>query len=91
MTDALEIQRKAPVMIFLPRIARSLHHPALAVVLGLVLLGVAIFGLVSGDIPKLWAILILVVGALNVLRAVPHPGASRPEGSSSKVDAAATS
>jgi hypothetical protein len=75
-------------MIFLPRIARSLHHPALAVVLGLVLLGVAIFGLVSGDIPKLWAILILVVGALNVLRAVPHPDANRPEESAGNVEAA---
>ena len=60
-------------MIFLPRIARSLHHPALAVMLGFVLVGIAIYGLVSGNIPKLWAILILVVGALNVLRAVPHP------------------
>jgi hypothetical protein len=60
-------------MVFLPRIARSLHHPALAVMLGVLLVAIAIFGLVSGDIPKIWAILILVVGGLNVLRAIPHP------------------
>ena len=60
-------------MVFLPRIARSLHHPALAVMLGFLLVAIAIFGLVSGDIPKIWAVLVLVVGALNVLRAVPHP------------------
>jgi hypothetical protein len=65
-------------MIFLPRLARSLHHPALAVLLGFVLVGISVYGLVSGHIPKLWAILILVVGALNVLRAVPHPGAAQP-------------
>lgn len=60
-------------MVFLPRIARSLQHPALAVMLGFLLVAIAIFGLVSGDIPKIWAVLVLVVGALNVLRAVPHP------------------
>ena len=78
-------------MIFLPRMARSLYHPALAVGLGLVLLGVAIFGLVSGDIPKLLAILILVVGAINVLRAVPHPEANRSDGSDPKAESAVTS
>jgi hypothetical protein len=70
-------------MILLPRLARTLHHPALAVALGLVLVAVAIYGLVSGNIPKLWAILILVVGAINVMRAIPHPdraGSSTPAG-----------
>lgn len=76
-------------MIFLPRIARSLHHPALAVVLGLVLLGVGIFGLVSGHIPKLWAILILVVGAINVLRAIPRPDAHRSDDAAGNPAAAA--
>jgi len=60
-------------MVILPRVARSLHHPALAVMLGFVLIAIAIFGLTSGDIPKLWASIILVVGVLNVLRAIPHP------------------
>jgi len=66
-------------MIILPRIARSLHHPALAVLLGFVLVAIAIYGLVSGDIPKLWAILVLVVGVLNVLRAVPRPDGDRSD------------
>jgi hypothetical protein len=66
-------------MIFLPRLARALHHPALAVALGVVLVAVAIFGLISGDIPRLWAALVMVVGGLTVLRAVPHPGATADE------------
>jgi hypothetical protein len=63
-------------MIFLPRLARSLHHPALAGLLGLVLLGIGIYGLSSGHIPRLWSILIVVVGAINLLRmVVRHPDA----------------
>ena len=64
-------------MIFLPRIARTLHHPGLAVLLGLVLVAISVYGLVSGHIPKVWAIIILVVGALNVLRAIPRPDADQ--------------
>jgi hypothetical protein len=30
----------------------------------------------SGDIPTLWAIIILVVGAINLLRAIPTRDAS---------------
>jgi len=60
-------------MVILPRLARSLHHPALAVMLGFVLVAIAIFGLASGEIPKIWATVILVVGVLNVLRGIPHP------------------
>lgn len=60
-------------MVLLPRLARALHHPALAVLLGFLLLGIGAYGLVSGNIPRLWSILILVVGAINVLRAVPRP------------------
>ena len=41
--------------------------------LGFVLVAVAIFGLSSGDVPKLWATIIWVVAVLNVLRAIPHP------------------
>jgi hypothetical protein len=55
-------------MILLPRLARSLHHPGLAAALGVVLLGICIFGLISGDIPTLWAVLIGVVGAINLMR-----------------------
>jgi hypothetical protein len=67
-------------MVFLPRIARALHHPALAAFLGLVLLGIGSYGLASGEIPRLWSILILVVGALNVLRLVRHPDAAATPG-----------
>jgi hypothetical protein len=67
------INQKGGSMVILPRIARSLHHPALAVMLGVVLVAIAIFGLASGDIPRLWATVILVVGGLNILRAIPHP------------------
>ena len=59
-------------MIILPRLARTLHHPALAVMLGFVLVAVALYGLVSGNIPKLWSAIILAVGVLNVLRAIPR-------------------
>ncbi len=64
-------------MIFLPRIARALHHPALAALLGALLLAIGSYGLASGSIPRLWSILIIVVGVLNVLRLVRHPDAER--------------
>jgi hypothetical protein len=57
-------------MIVLPRLARSLHHPALAGLLGLVLIGIGIFGLFSGHIGRVWSILLLVIGALNLLRLI---------------------
>jgi hypothetical protein len=58
-------------MILLPRLARLFHHPGVAVALGGILIVVGVIGLASGDIPKGWAILILVVGAINLLRGVP--------------------
>jgi hypothetical protein len=57
-------------MVFLPRIARALHHPALAGLLGLVLVGIGAFGLASSEIPRFWSILLLVIGAINLLRLV---------------------
>jgi hypothetical protein len=63
-------------MVLLPRLARALNQPAIATVLGLVLVAVAIIGMVTGDIRALWAIIILVVGAINVLRAIPTRAAS---------------
>jgi hypothetical protein len=60
-------------MVLLPRLARALNKPAIATVLGLVLVVVAIIGMVTGDIRTGWAIIILVIGAINVLRAIPHP------------------
>jgi hypothetical protein len=58
-------------MVFLPRLARALNKPAIATMLGLVLVAVAIIGMVTGDIQTLWAIIILVIGAINVVRAIP--------------------
>jgi len=63
-------------MVLLPRIARALNKPAIATVLGLVLVAVAIIGMVTGDISTGWAIIILVVGTINVLRAIPAGDAS---------------
>ena len=62
-------------MVILPRIARALNAPGIAALLGLVLVAVAIIGLVSDDIRTLWAIVILVVGVINLIRAIPHPDA----------------
>jgi hypothetical protein len=62
-------------MVLLPRLAGALNKPAIATVLGLVLVAVAIIGMVTGDITG-WAIIILVVGAINVLRAIPTRAAS---------------
>lgn len=44
--------------------------------LGLILVAVAIIGMATGDIRTLYAIIILVVGAINVLRAIPSGAAS---------------
>jgi hypothetical protein len=68
--------RVAGAMVLLPRLARALNKPAIATVLGLILVAVAIIGMVTGDIPTGWAIIILVVGAINVLRAIPTRDAS---------------
>lgn len=67
-------------MILLPRLARILHHPGLAALLGTVLIGICVFGLASGDIPRVWAILIGVVGAINLLRLVTRHPEQSPEG-----------
>jgi hypothetical protein len=58
-------------MVVLPRLARTLNKPGIATALGLVLIAVAIFGLASDDIKRTYAIVILVVGVINVFRAIP--------------------
>jgi type IV secretory pathway VirB2 component (pilin) len=65
-------------VVLLPRLARFFHHPGLAVGLGVILIVVGVFGLVSGDIAKGLAIVIVVVGAINLLRGVPSEELSRP-------------
>ncbi|MFL5907782.1 MAG: hypothetical protein ACJ75Z_09335 [Solirubrobacterales bacterium] len=56
----------------MPRIARAFNKPAIAALLGAILIGVAIIGLVTDDIRTRWAIVILVVGTINVIRAMPQ-------------------
>jgi hypothetical protein len=63
-------------MVLLPRLARALNKPGIATILGLILVAVAIIGMVTDDISTGWGILILIVGAINVLRAIPTHGAS---------------
>ena len=65
-------------MVILPRLARSLHHPALAGILGVILIGIGIFGLASGDIAQGWSILILVIGLINLLRLVINKPEATP-------------
>ena len=54
---------------FLPRLARILHHPALATALGAILIVLGAIGLAT-DEPVGWAILMIVAGVINVLRGV---------------------
>lgn len=60
------------IVVILPRLARALHHPGVAVALGVILVAVGIIGLASHDIAKGWAILIIVVGTINAMRGIPH-------------------
>jgi hypothetical protein len=75
---AQNLDRETP-MVLLPRIARILHHPGLAGLLGVVLLGICAIGLLGGEIPTGWSILIGVVGAINLARLVRHPSGRPPD------------
>ena len=59
-------------MVLLPRIARALNAPAVATALGLVLVVVAIVGLITDDIRTGLAIIVLAVGIINLIRAIPY-------------------
>jgi uncharacterized membrane protein HdeD (DUF308 family) len=61
-------------MVLLPRLARALNKPAIAALLGVVLIAVAIIGMATDDIRTGWGIIILVVGVINVIRAIPDRG-----------------
>lgn len=62
-------------MVLLPRLARALHHPGIAMLLGVILVAVGVIGLASNGIATGWAIVIIVVGAINLLRGIPHDSA----------------
>jgi hypothetical protein len=61
-------------MVILPRLARVLNAPAIAAALGLILIAVAVIGLATGDIRTGWAIVILIVGVINVVRTFSSRG-----------------
>lgn len=55
------------------RLSKKINSPWLAALLGLVLIGVAIYGLVEHDMATILAIIVIAVGVMNLLRLVPHP------------------
>ena len=57
-------------MVVLPRLARALNHPSVGVALAVILIAVGVIGLATDDIKKGYAIAIIVVGAINLLRAL---------------------
>ncbi|HSD22871.1 MAG TPA: hypothetical protein VLB79_00950 [Solirubrobacterales bacterium] len=65
-------------MVLLPRLARRLNSPAIATLLAVVLLVVGIVGIVTDDIPTRWAIVVAIVGLINLIRAIPY-GRSDPD------------
>jgi energy-converting hydrogenase Eha subunit G len=64
-------------VVVLPRLARALHHPAVEVALAVILIALGVIGLATDDIKKGYAIGIIVVGAISLLRAL-----SRDDGGS---------
>ena len=61
-------------MVILPRLARALNAPAVAGLLAVILIAVGILGLVSDEIRPGYAITVLVVGIINLIRAIPLSG-----------------
>ena len=55
-------------VVILPRLARALNAPAVAGAMGLILIAVGIIGLATDDIRTGWAIVILIVGLINLVR-----------------------
>ena len=52
-------------------LSRKIDNPWLAALLGLVLIGVAIYGISTDQIVTLLAIIIIAVGVMNLLRLLP--------------------
>jgi uncharacterized membrane protein len=55
-------------MIVLPRLARFFNQPGIAALLGLILVAVGVIGLITDDIRAVWAIVIIIVGVINLVR-----------------------
>ena len=58
-------------MVILPRLARALNQPLIALVLAVILVVIGVLGLISDDIKHGYAIGIIVIGVLNLIRAQP--------------------
>jgi hypothetical protein len=59
-------------MVLLPRLARALNSPGVATVLAVILIAVGIVGIVTEDIRTRWAVLVITVGLINLIRAIPY-------------------
>ena len=70
-------------MVILPRLARALNQPLVATVLAAILVVIGVLGLVSDDIKHGYAIGIIVIGVLNVIRAQPKAEEEEPSSTSS--------
>jgi hypothetical protein len=59
-------------MVLLPRLARALNSPLIATLLAVLLIAVGIFGIVTDDIRTGYAVVVLIVGLVNLIRALPY-------------------
>jgi hypothetical protein len=64
-------------MVILPRLARRLNSPAIATALAVILIAVGIFGVVTDDIRTGYAVVVLLVGVINLIRAMPYGRSER--------------
>jgi len=60
-----------PTVILAAWLSRKINNPWLAAALGALLIGLGIYGLVNDDMPTIIAILIIVVGVINMCRLLP--------------------
>jgi hypothetical protein len=58
-------------------LARALNHPGVALALAVILVAVGVIGLATNDIKKGYAIAIIVVGAISLLRALSRDDRGR--------------
>jgi hypothetical protein len=58
-------------MVILPRLARRLNSPAIAAILAVILIAVGIFGIATDDIRTGYAVVVMIVGIINLIRAIP--------------------
>jgi hypothetical protein len=65
-------------VVILPRLARALNQPLIAIVLAVILIVIGVLGLVSDDIKHGYAIGIIVIGVLNIIRAQPKAEEEQP-------------